>query len=855
MCDETEGRNMNQFIIRWFLVFFVLCTMIQGINAQTPLYSFTAEEMANLEWGNQANQVALTRVPANNFGPPRLTVDQNGLLIYLLDSANQRILVFNTDKKDFRSIPIDSDEADDFCMTEDDSFYLLFAQERKIALYTSTGERSRTEPIQNEAIPLSLHCQPNSERVLGAFDGHFYRLNNKTPLTYIPLGDYRFHSEQHDNSQATLWMYHNKTQNSYEISIQPRIGTLDLIDLIGVDQVGHFYLIVEEIVNKGTDSEDVLRFLRKYAPTGQLIAEGKLPYSTYTYVIKDLAVTPQGEVFQMLPIKKHLKLIKWRFSTQARSRSMEKSLLSQELFSHTQEQEDDFEASEVPDQSNITRGHKVLVRQTRRLIMKRVRAYADYRFYAGWQNITYGRYLDGKKVVTPIKKPGFYQGIPYKWGGNDTLSVFKQGLNRGKKAGDICTKRCSGRYSGSRSAIGVDCSGFISQVWELPHKYSTRTLLQVAKQLPSKRNLQAGDILNKPGNHVRLFAHRAQGRFYLYEAAGGRKIGKVLMRAYTSKQLKSYKPYRYKRLSFENTTIRKRPKRLVLYGRQTLPEKQASAYRAKVFYTDGSYRDVTAKATWRENSPYAKFKGTTLQTRSVNRDETILIKAIYREQGRSIIASMKVKIRNIAIPTPPSPPVELPLNIDIKYVYRSRWGNGSFKTLKEGSVLSSGDAFKIIFTPTETTYIYIFQKDSTNKFYRLFPIKRFGKLALNHVNPTRPGKVYYVPSQNKSFVLDHQTGIEKIYFIAARKPDKQLEQDYQQVLIAQGHRSGYDVQKVQTQFERNIQYRGLSEIEIETQAIEKKAFAWIEKGKQFKQLRSRLTTCEGCVNELSFQHR
>jgi hypothetical protein len=46
------------------------------------------------------------------------------------------------------------------------------------------------------------------------------------------------------------------------------------------------------------------------------------------------------------------------------------------------------------------------------------------------------------------------------------------------------------------------------------------------------------------------------------------------------------------------------------------------------------------------------------------------------------------------------------LNIDIQYRYRSN-GTNEFKTLSDGQVLYSGEFYKIVFTPTETTYVYV----------------------------------------------------------------------------------------------------------------------------------------------------
>ncbi|EDN69014.1 conserved hypothetical protein [Beggiatoa sp. PS] len=92
----------------------------------------------------------------------------------------------------------------------------------------------------------------------------------------------------------------------------------------------------------------------------------------------------------------------------------------------------------------------------------------------------------------------------------------------------------------------------------------------------------------------------------------------------------------------------------------------------------------------------------------------------------------------------------------------------------------SGDHYQIVFTPFEDSYVYIFQQGSSGKIYRLFPNNIAGVMNAD-VNPTQAGRTYYIPAQNEAFYLDEQTGQEKIYLIASRKQDIQLEQEYEQV--------------------------------------------------------------------------
>lgn len=120
----------------------------------------------------------------------------------------------------------------------------------------------------------------------------------------------------------------------------------------------------------------------------------------------------------------------------------------------------------------------------------------------------------------------------------------------------------------------------------------------------------------------------------------------------------------------------------------------------------------------------------------------------------------------------------------IKYLYRP-FDNGEFREIANGGTLHSGDAYKIIFTPAEESYVYIFQFDSAEKMHCLFPMESFEGVKVNNFNPVQGGQTYYLPAKNKSFVLDEQIGVETIYFWAFRQRNSLLEEQYQQALLKQ----------------------------------------------------------------------
>ena len=58
-------------------------------------------------------------------------------------------------------------------------------------------------------------------------------------------------------------------------------------------------------------------------------------------------------------------------------------------------------------------------------------------------------------------------------------------------------------------------------------------------------------------------------------------------------------------------------------------------------------------------------------------------------------------------------------NFKLNYVYQTQ-GQGEFKPLNNGTVLRSGDHYKIIFEPGQNGYAYLFQVDSAKQLYQLF---------------------------------------------------------------------------------------------------------------------------------------
>ena len=174
-----------------------------------------------------------------------------------------------------------------------------------------------------------------------------------------------------------------------------------------------------------------------------------------------------------------------------------------------------------------------------------------------------------------------------------------------------------------------------------------------------------------------------------------------------------------------------------------------------------------------------------------------------------------------------------PLYFDLNYTYHSPNQDDSYP-LREESILHSGDYYKLYFTPALDSYVYLFQKDSSNRLFELFPMTRFKGKKVNNPNPAVKGKQnYHIPTERDSFKLDDQTGKEQLYFYATKVADTQLEK-----LLVQYR---YDTDDAQVAPEPILAY-----LNSKDSASVLSHFNGI----------TRLQVCQrGCVYVITFEHR
>jgi hypothetical protein len=198
---------------------------------------------------------------------------------------------------------------------------------------------------------------------------------------------------------------------------------------------------------------------------------------------------------------------------------------------------------------------------TREQAVATAAAFANHRWTPRKENVRHGADAAGIVVQTPDRStgnPDLWQpgkpsvGVPYKWGGFDTIESFERGVGAGKAAGDLynAEKRRKGGAAVSGSAVGLDCSGFISRCWQLSTKQSTSSLAGLCVRLNSLAALRPGDVLNQPGGHVVLFVRwldDTRSRFLCYEAEPFSRV-RASERNAVQMLAAGYAPLRYRKM-------------------------------------------------------------------------------------------------------------------------------------------------------------------------------------------------------------------------------------------------------------------------------------------------------------------
>jgi hypothetical protein len=165
---------------------------------------------------------------------------------------------------------------------------------------------------------------------------------------------------------------------------------------------------------------------------------------------------------------------------------------------------------------------------------------------SGFNRIRRPWYLEGK-VNQEVR------GVPYCWGCHGSLANFRQRIESGALAGNVCT-----RNAPRPDVAGVDCSAFVSAAWGLSVHYTTAAIPAIATPVSNPWDLKPGDALNKPGSHVMLFLRFTPDRkAEVMESSTGGCNGRVCRNVYPLASLlaRGYNPVRFRAFADDQATV------------------------------------------------------------------------------------------------------------------------------------------------------------------------------------------------------------------------------------------------------------------------------------------------------------
>jgi len=123
-------------------------------------------------------------------------------------------------------------------------------------------------------------------------------------------------------------------------------------------------------------------------------------------------------------------------------------------------------------------------------------AFEEHSWVCGADNLT-ASCADGSWQPA-VTATGPQVGLPYCWGGWVTIDQFDQQIAAGYGAGSMT----AGLFL--ECTTGVDCSGYVSQLWQHPVKLGTATIPAVSYEIDTTE-MQPGDVFNAADSHVIMF--------------------------------------------------------------------------------------------------------------------------------------------------------------------------------------------------------------------------------------------------------------------------------------------------------------------------------------------------------------
>ncbi|MFB9269865.1 hypothetical protein ACFFWD_43240 [Bradyrhizobium erythrophlei] len=547
----------------WIWIFIVgAAAFASGAHADdTVLRSFAG--------GSAAGMVGI--VPASEdvelAGPQALSADGQGNL-FMLDQVNGRILQFDPKQPnaepDILKMPADVQPTDLVVRNDDIMVWDGGVRTLRAASGQSTrglgGDVIQLEEVStrgaDDQVAASAFAQMGSQPPSSATD--LLDQNTRAAIVKTTRQPDRQYIASRSKGSVIADIIPDKGNASVRIEIQTMvtnetIGQLGLrvrnqlgtVEFLEIDNSDRFYVLAEDIPPSG---KNAATFVARYAANGRLEGIYELPLENTPLTRRFVTISGDGDVYFLRTQTDRVDVVGVGFRP-LRNVSVIDARPSRTAPAGAAAQPDSkFSAVAAVRPSNRQQAIEI--------------AFAFEGIQWKLTAANYGSDPDSQcSGFNRIRRPWYIQGkvnqevrgVPYCWGCHGSLANFRQRIEGGTLAGNVCT-----RNAPRPDVAGVDCSAFVSATWGLSVHYTTAAIPAIAKPVENPWDLKPGDALNKPGSHVMLFLRFTPDRkAEVMESSTGGCNGRVCRNVYPLASLlaRGYNPVRFRAFADDQTTV------------------------------------------------------------------------------------------------------------------------------------------------------------------------------------------------------------------------------------------------------------------------------------------------------------
>lgn len=516
---------MKKIVFLLTLIFTITIVGPVGLtNAKTT--NPNAPVILELPVNSDSNGIGYKKGPEETFGPSSFAVDGN--VIYILDPNKKLIYVCQNNQINEKIDISFINYANDIRIINN-NIWILDNETNMITVLDKRGNIVSKRSINSDVVERPYFLDSNNNNVvLHDFSGNNYSYDNNININKTLNVKNKIDKVSDKSGKVSF----NGRKTDIIIPFNEIYGSINVLH----EDNNSSYVEVEEIL----DAPKIIveNTIRKFNKDGSLEGIARIPVESYYVFPNRLAdVTSNGDVYTMVLGKDNIKVIKLTLEKNFNSKLPE----LKQKFNDSQSMTPKIMITpNASDPGSGSGGY------TRTDLENRALAIINY----SWTlNATNKESLTGVTVpvyLQNVSLPHTSTGIPYCWGGYDSLDTTSGGswsnyagaISYGANAGNINT---SAYYVGGTA--GLDCSGFASAVYVYYAKQSTGYFAGSSNwKTIGTAQLQNMDILVDSGSHM-VFFHTNNGTSvttYESTVAGNVEKCKVYSRTWTT--LSSYVP-------------------------------------------------------------------------------------------------------------------------------------------------------------------------------------------------------------------------------------------------------------------------------------------------------------------------